>query len=79
LKYAVVETGEEIEIIFEGDRALEHVDPTFLRPLYSVFLFFCCALNDRKGEEMLRTVYKMIYADFRCGNIDDSEKMQALM
>jgi hypothetical protein len=40
LKYAVVETGEEIEIIFEGDRALEHVDPTFLRLLYFGLLFF---------------------------------------
>lgn len=32
-KGTVVGTGrEEIEVIFEGDGALEHIDPMFLRP-----------------------------------------------
>jgi hypothetical protein len=31
-KGTVVGVREEIEVIFEGDRALEHIDPMFLRP-----------------------------------------------
>ena len=31
-KGTVVGIGEEIEVIFEGDGALEHIDPMFLRP-----------------------------------------------
>jgi len=33
-KGTVVGIGREIEVIFEGDGALEHIDPMFLRPFY---------------------------------------------
>ena len=31
-KGTVVGIGNEIEVIFEGDGELEHIDPMFLRP-----------------------------------------------
>jgi hypothetical protein len=31
-KGTVVGIGDEIEVIFEGDEELEHIDPMFLRP-----------------------------------------------
>jgi hypothetical protein len=31
-KGTVVGIGNEIEVTFEGDGALEHIDPVFLRP-----------------------------------------------